>query len=105
MSDEQTNNPQPEKTPTNVPQDVQSQPQGKQPETKQINLSESSVKTAGDQGVFFNPAVGVHTPDPFVSQDVKPAPSSPAQTIVSTSPAQPVTPPVSTSGTESTSGE
>ncbi len=105
MSDEPTNNPQPEKTPANAPQEVQSQQQDKQPETKQVNFSESAVKNAGDQGVFFNPAVGVNTPDPFISQDVKPVSPPPGQTISPTPPIQSIIPSVSTSGTENTSDE
>ena len=83
MSDEQTNNSQPEKPSTNTPREAQqeSKPQEKPSETKQLNFSESAVKNAGDQGISLNP-VGSHNTNPFMAQD-----------IVQTQPAAQITPP------------
>lgn len=71
MSDEKVDNAQPEKSSVITPQEAhqESKQQEKPPEIKQVNLSESATKNAGDQGISLNP-VGGHDTNPFVSQDI-----------------------------------
>jgi len=80
-------------------------PQEGPTEIRPVELNESFAKKSGDQGVFFNPAVGINTPDPFASQDV--TPPQPAQTIAPTPPpAETPTPaPQASSGGGDDSGE
>ncbi|MBI3151563.1 MAG: hypothetical protein HYZ21_05490 [Chloroflexi bacterium] len=105
MSDENTQNMQTSDKQSPVPQEKsQNNSQvSPPPETKQTNLSEAVIKNAGDQGVFFNPAVGVNTPDPFVSQDATQTQPPPAQTV--TPPAQSITPSAQTGGGDNSGGE
>ena len=109
MSDEKAENKPLEKPVGSKPQETSqaSKPQEKPTEVRPVELSESFANKAGDQGVFFNPAVGINTPDPFVSQDVTPSQPPPAQTIAPTlPPAQPATPtPPVSSGGDNASGE
>jgi len=106
MSDENADTVQPEKpsvTPQVVPQE--SKQQEKPPEVKQVDFSESLTKNAGDQGVFFNPTIGVNTPDPFVSQDIVQTQLPLVQTITPPPPVQTITLPTQSSGGESSGGE
>ncbi len=98
MSDENVDNVQPEKTSVITPQEApqENKQQEKPPEIKQVDFSESAIKNAGDQGVFFNPKIGVSTPDPFVSQDIVQTQPPPTQTI---------TLPTQSTGGESSGGE
>lgn len=99
MSDEKVDNVQPEKPSVIMSQETpqENKQQEKPPEViKQVDFSESAIKNAGDQGVFFNPSVGISTPDPFVSQDIAQPPSLPAQIII---------PPAQSSGGKNSSGE
>ena len=109
MSDEKAENKPPEKTMDSKPQETSqaSQPQEKPTEVKPVELTETFANKAGDQGVFFNPVVGINTPDPFVSQDVTPSQPLPTQTIAPTSPPTQPTPPTSSipSGNDTDTGE
>jgi len=100
MSDEKTNNPQPEKQPVATPQDAHQE--STSPETKQINFSESAIKNAGDQGISLKP-VGSHDTNPFLSQDI--AQTQPAGPTVAPKPlsAEAVTPPPAAQSGGSTS--
>ncbi|MCI0549365.1 MAG: hypothetical protein L0287_00265 [Anaerolineae bacterium] len=109
MSDEKVENKPLAKPVEAKPQETSqtSKPQEKTTEVRPVELSESFANKAGDQGVFFSPAVGISTPDPFVAQDVTPSQPPPSQTIAPTPPpAQPATPtqPVPSGGGDS-SGE
>lgn len=96
-------NEQKENKPQETPQD--SKPQEKPTEVKPVELKESFANKSGDQGVFFNPTVGINTPDPFAPQDVTPS-QSPTSQIVPPPPVQPLNPPAQSSGSDSSdSGE
>ncbi|MBE0684354.1 MAG: hypothetical protein IH589_20810 [Anaerolineales bacterium] len=92
MSDENADVVQPEKpsvAPQVVPQEIK--PQEKTPEIKQVDLSESFTKNAGDQGISLNP-VGSQATNPFTAQDIVQS-QPPAQVVTPTPSAEIVTPP------------
>ena len=109
MSDENAENKPLEKPIESKPQETSqtSKPQEKPTDVRPVELRESFANKAGDQGVFFNPVIGINTPDPFVSQDVSPSQPPLAQTVAPTpTPAQPITPtPPVSSEADNSSGE